>query len=144
MNITKLMTLAVVALGSVACGDDDPKNDEPSDCALRVGTYSSVFAVRSGNCGAIPEQLETIDEQPTEPPAPCTGTIDYSTDNCEVTSEATCPAETLGAGWTTTTELKANWNESGSHGTAITQFVVYDDAGAVVCQGTYDVAITQL
>jgi hypothetical protein len=129
---------AVLALGCSSSVDD-----QGGPCSQRSGTYLTQYEERSGNCGPIPEQLQTITEQPTMPEAPCTGAIDYSEDNCSVTSSVVCPEDGLGAGWTSTVELKADWNESGSAGTAIVQFVVKDGAGGIVCQSTYNVTITK-
>ena|SRR5687767_2291837 len=145
MNLHKLFPVAALALCASACSDgDDSDTDEPSECAERVGTYSNISRVRSGDCGEISEILETVDRQPTEVESPCTGTIDYAPDNCTVVTEATCPAEDLGPGWTSTFLMHAKWNQSGSRGEAVLQVSVDDDSGANVCFGTYDVEVTRL
>lgn len=139
--------IAVVGVVAALVGCSGPArepDDEPQDCAMRSGTFSTVFTVRSGNCGDIPEQVTVETEQPTEVEAPCAGTISYSADNCEVTAEWGCAEDTLGAGWTSESELHADWNEAGTRGTAVQQIVIRNETGAVVCQGTYDLTITRL
>jgi hypothetical protein len=138
-----LATAIAVTLGAVACGGGSDDASDGGPCAQRAGTYLSQFSERSGNCGPIPEQLDTLTEQPTEPPAPCQGTIAYSADNCEVTSFGVCPEEGLGPGWTSELDSAADWNSSATQGTALMQFVVKDGSGAIVCQSTYDVALSK-
>lgn len=139
--------LVIVGLGVcatlaiVGCSSDDTTGGGP--CAQRKGTYLTTFKTRSGNCGDIPEQVDTITSQPTEPAAPCTGTIGYSADNCEVTNDIICPEDGLGAGWTSTIELKATWSESGDRGTAIQQVVIKNADGGIECQGSYDATVTR-
>lgn len=111
-------------------------------CAQRRGTYSARYTVRSGNCGEVSEQIATIDQQPTAPTPPCTGSIDYSPDNCEVTVEAVCPGRTPGV--TVRTTGKARWNQDGSQGFAVEQTTITDGSGALMCSGTYDVTFSRL
>ena len=125
------------------CSGSNDDDDDDGSCAQRAGTYLAQYTERSGTCGPIPEQLDTIAQQPTEVPPPCTGTISYSADNCTVTSSSICPEDGLGPGWTTTLDLNADWNKSASQGTAIAQFVVKNGVGGIECQSTYNVTITR-
>jgi hypothetical protein len=122
---------------------------ENDTCAQRVGTYTTTFAERDGTCGPIPEQIETIDEQPTEPAEPCTGSIDYSADNCRVTFDQTCPEPGLSELFSTPDVTSrfdgiVTWSENGASGSGVVQFVVMDAAGLILCQSTYDYLGTKL
>lgn len=143
--MVRLVTFSLVVF-SAGCGDDSRPVDrsEPGNCAQRSGTFSSVFRERSGNCGPIPEQIETVAEQPTEIPSPCSGTIGYSDDNCEVTAAYSCPEDGLGDGWSSAIELFVEWNEPGTRGEGVEQIRVFDSEGLAACQGTYDVTSNRL
>jgi hypothetical protein len=115
-------------------------------CAQRAGTYRVTYVERSGACGAFPEQLMTIDEQPTTAPPPCfSGEIRYSSNNCEVTNvDVHCPEPGSGEGHTSMTNGKYTWNESGSRGEGTMQIVLRDAESRILCQSTYNVIAVRL
>lgn len=100
------------------------------------------MTARSGNCGAVAETIETMQSQPTAPPPPCTGSISYSPDNCEVTVDTICPVGTDGA--TNKMVGKADWAHDGKAGTAVLDIRMTSGSGVVTCSGTYDVQYTKL
>jgi len=104
------------------------------------------YTERSGTCGAIPEQVGTLDAQPTAPPAPCTsGEIRYSIDNCEVTNiNIVCPEDAVATGATSTTNGKYTWNADGSRGVGEMSILIKDSSGLALCQSSYNVGATRL
>jgi hypothetical protein len=104
------------------------------------------YTERSGTCGAIPEQMGTIDAQPTAPPPPCTsGEIRYSSNNCEVTNvNLVCPEDAVAAGATSTTNGKYTWNADGSRGVGEMSILIKDSSGLALCQSSYNVVATRL
>lgn len=80
-------------------------------CTARSGSYRVTYEEESGNCGPLHEEIVTLDRQPTAVEPPCTGSIDYSSDNCEVTFSATCPDGSSSTG-------KALWDCDGAYGEA--------------------------
>jgi hypothetical protein len=103
-----------------------------------MGTYAATYVERSGTCGAISEEIVTLDEQPTEPEPPCTGEISYSSNNCRVTFESDCPAPGIGAGYRMESTGVADWNATGNRGTAVVQVTVFNASDVVECRSTYD------
>lgn len=136
-------TLIVVFLVG-ACGSNEDGSSGP--CSQRSGTYRMMFAERSGNCGDMPEQVTTIDAQPTAPPPPCTsGEIRYSADNCEVTNiNILCPEDAIAGGATSTTNAKFTWSPDGSTGRGVMSILLTDSSGVAICQSTYDAVATRL
>lgn len=134
-----LLTSLAFALGTTACG-----GGSSGPCSQRSGTYRFDWSERSGDCGAIAESIMTVDGQPASPPAPCTGEIRYSADNCDVTEvNIMCP-ETSVAGSTSTTNGKVTWSQDGSFGSGQLAIVVNDASGAILCQSSYDISATRL
>jgi hypothetical protein len=140
-----LASCALLALLALSCSSADSR-EESGPCEQRSGTYRFSFAERSGNCGAIPEQIVTIDAQPMTPPAPCmSGEIRYSSDNCEVTNvNIVCPENGVAPGATSTSNGKYTWTRSASSGSGEVNMVVKDDSGLVICQSSYSVSATRL
>jgi hypothetical protein len=140
---TALALLLVVLV--VGCGSSADEGDS-GPCTARSGTYRFSFAERSGTCGAITEQIVTLDAQPTAPLAPCTsGEIRYSADNCEVTNvNIVCPEDGIAPGATSTTNGKYNWNESGSSGSGDATIVVRDAGDLILCQSSYRISAVRL
>lgn len=137
MRMVILVALSVWA-GSCGGGSSGP-------CAQRSGTYRLNFTERTGTCGAIPEQITTIDSEPTAPDAPCTGEIRYSMDNCEVTLvNIVCPQNTIAAGDTSTENGKVTWSQDGASGNGQEQLVVKTSTGQIQCQSSYDLVGTRL
>jgi hypothetical protein len=97
-------------------------------------------------CGAIPEQVVTVDVQPLTPPPPCTGgEIRYSADNCEVTLvNVTCPEDGIAPGASSILNGKVTWSSDGSSGSGLVTLVVKSSTGAVLCQSSYNDLETRL
>lgn len=127
-----------------SCGSSG--SDDPGVCSQRSGTYRIAYTERSGNCGAIPEQMGTFDAQPTTPPPPCTsGEIRYSADNCEVTNiNIVCPEDAVAPGATSTTNGKYTWNADGSRGVGEMTIMLKESSGLGICQSSYNVVATRL
>ena len=134
MSFRAILVLGIAGCAVVmGCGS--------GDCAQRSGTYSVKYSTRSGNCGAISESVFSRSTQPTSPEPPCTGTIEYSTNNCEVTVNQTCP----GTGTSTITMTGvAKWNALGTSATGVFEFSVASSVPSEVCRGTYDAVYTKL
>jgi hypothetical protein len=135
-----LVVLSVIMLSSCGSGGSG------GPCAQRSGTYRANYSERSGTCGGIPEQIVTIDTQPTVPPAPCTGgEIRYSADNCEVTLvNVTCPEDGVAPGATSTVNGKVTWSADASSGSGQLTYVFKASTGGVLCQSSYNIVDTRL
>jgi hypothetical protein len=70
----------------------------------------------------------------------CTGKIDYSTDNCTISVDFTCPAPD-------SKKVEVNgtlsWTPDGTKGTGIVEYTVFAADGTVQCSGTYDETSTK-
>lgn len=137
------MKWGILGLWLVACGGSEDSGGDGT-CDQRSGTYIARYTERSGNCGPVPEQVDTITVQPVAPEPPCSGTISYSADNCQVTFEATCPETGLGLDWSSTTDGKVTWNASASKGSGIVQIVLTNANGGIECQSTYNLVSERL
>jgi hypothetical protein len=139
--------LFLALFGTLACGasdaideDEDEGESEPDrDCEERSGAYLFTYVERDGSCGPIPEDLVTFTEQPTELVEPCDGTISYSDDNCQVTTEATCPEPGVGLGLYSRTTTVSNWDESADRGTGVFSLRLFDLDDTLLCRGTYNI-----
>jgi hypothetical protein len=139
-----IVTAMAVGAVLVACSSDPELGSGNGQCAQRdTGSYVVKYAVRSGDCGDSAETILNPGPQPTEVTAPCTGTISYSADNCEVTYSSTCPFDEAQKGATLTVTGKSKWNTDGSQGSALESWFAKNSGGQGLCQGTYDVTITR-
>ena len=84
-----------------------------------------------------------IDVQPTSVDAPCTGSISYTSDNCEVIYNAECPVDAVAKGVTLTVSGKSKWSTDASKGTAVEAWFMTNPDGTMLCQGTYDVSVVR-
>jgi hypothetical protein len=142
-----LASLVVVVTGCASQSMTDPVGSGHGQCAQRAGTYRASYATRSGNCGDIPESIDSIATQPTtesQKATGCTGPgISSSADNCEVTFDQTCPNDGLEKGGRERVSGNAKWNTSATYGTSTVQITLTNAGGQVRCTGTYDVVITR-
>ena len=130
----KLIGLGLLGAALAACGEAGSLpivTEETGPCAQRAGTYSTSYALISGDCGAGPvDDVGTFDAQP-----PASASERYSADNCEVTivdSSTYTPA----TGDTVEINGKIEWSRDGSHGAGP---VTFDISGPGACHGTYQV-----
>lgn len=130
-----LVALASVALAATGCC---------GECDQREGTYELRYTETSGTCGDIPNQVFTIERQPTEIVAPCTGEIVYSADNCEVTNvDVTCPETGVAADAFSVSNGKYLWDCDAGAGEGTANLRVSDSVG-ILCQSSYDVFAERL
>lgn len=143
----KAAVVAVVALVGCGGGTEGATNTTGGGlggvggCVQRSGTYRINMTARSGNCGTSAEYVESLSSQPTDVAAPCSGTIQYSNDNCAVTTDVTCPAENDTILRTTG---KVTWSQNAGQGSGIVSLLLKNSSGTTVCQGTYDAVYTRL
>lgn len=138
----KVLVVACLAAVVGACASESAQPSGP--CAKRNGSYRQSYVERSGTCGAPGERIIPAGPQPTSVDAPCTGSISYSSDNCEVTFDATCPEDGIQKGARLRETGKSRWNANASEGTATVQWTVTDANGKTLCISTYDVTLTAL
>lgn len=129
----RTMPALVYALAALGCSGTTTGTDEPpivvgsghGACARRVGTFSEVYEVRSGNCGPIPEQIVNVDQDAVSADAgtSCSRSVTESADNCEVTFSSNCAGRTA--------QGLAKWNREGTYATVVEQ------VGSPTCSGTY-------
>lgn len=114
-------------------------------CDQRAGTYRAEFSESSGNCGYLPDQIFTVTKQPetvNDVSPLCTGSIDYSDNNCRVTVDTTCPGAT---GYNIVQRGKADWSQDGSNGVATLQFMVLDAyTDFALCSSVYEVVYNRI
>jgi hypothetical protein len=137
-----LVTVAALSSVVIACSSSDDAA-ETGPCAQRSGSYIARYTVRSGDCGATAEVVLNVDKQPTSVDPPCTGSISYTPDNCEVTYSSSCPNDGAVKGATLTVTGKSEWRRDAEVGTAVEDWSLVDANGQTVCHGTYDVLITK-
>jgi hypothetical protein len=133
-------TLALAALVvSAVTGCSGP-------CAPRAGTYSWQLKARSGDCGDGQEMIFTVTDEPTRPAPPCTGTITYSADNCEVTHDEACPVAADGGMDEGTFKLLGvvHWNGAATAGNGEFEYDLMSPNAELSCQGTYDATYQKL
>lgn len=135
--------LAACSSSTTSEGGDPALGSGHGQCAQRAGSYVVKYTVRTGNCGDAAESVQNIDAQPTEPKAPCTGKIEYTTDNCEVTYSSVCPADFAQKGAKLTISGHSKWSTDATQGTAIESWSAEDVDGKNICQGTYDVTMAK-
>lgn len=138
-----MMRYALLLLAPLACSSSSTDGVATGPCAQRTAGYVIKYTVRSGNCGASAETVVPAGPQPTAPAAPCTGTITYSADNCEVNYTSDCPADVIAKGARSKTTGKAKWSRDGATGTAVEELLVTKADGTGICQGTYDLTATR-
>jgi hypothetical protein len=138
-----MRSLALLLALLAGCASSSPKDEPSGPCAKRTGTYRFSYHERSGDCGPQSESIVVVNGQPTDPGAGCIGTVGYTSDNCKVTTDATCSAEALGKGLRTRLVGTTTWNHDGTQGGGVSQLSVLDPAGKILCSSTYDIAIVK-
>jgi hypothetical protein len=130
-------------------------SEQPSLCRPRAGTYVTEYIVRGGNCGPLSETVETITEEPLAPTDPCTGSISYSENHCEVTTNITCVTGAEGSRTMVTNDGKTIWDEAGQMGLGILELIQAEETPVIAppgvdvapivreCRGTYNVVSTR-
>ncbi len=138
------MRVAMGVVGVVLVVGCSSSSSDDGPCAIRKGTYTAALKTRGGDCGDLGELVANVD-QPADAAgktipadAPCTGSFVNSADNCEVTIDQSCP--TTGNPGSTKLTGKVTFSDDGSTGSGIVGIQLYDGAGSLVCNGTYDVA----
>lgn len=146
----------MIAWGLLACSSTVEGSGHPppavgsghGSCVARKGTYIATYAVRSGNCGDIPERIEQVDQ--TAPPrdagaeagpSPCSADVTDSVDNCEVTYTSRCHSDGLEKGGSLVVSGLSKWTTDGTLGTAVEGWTAIGAAGNTLCTGTYDLTI---
>lgn len=143
MGMRGVLCCIVLLVSAAACGDDkDVVGSGNGQCARRdnIG-YVIRYTVRSGDCGAVSEQLHSPGPQPVTVDPPCKGTITYTPDNCEVDYDQTCPNDGVVKGGEVTVRGHSKWNTDASHATALEQWVVRGTQKETICNSTYDVTV---
>jgi hypothetical protein len=118
-----------------------PAKDPDPQCARRSGTYVFQVTILSGDCiyttgdQRFKQFSEHMLDQPTTPPVGCSGFINYSSNNCTVNYETSCPNED---GTVSITRGTANWSVDGLHGIATETFSLLQGITAV-CQSVNEV-----
>lgn len=132
---------AACAALAASCSDSGGGTAGGTSCAARSGSYLVSYVETSGTCGPISQQTTEI---PKPAGADCTGVVAEATpDNCQTTTGATCPAPSLGTGFTTESTLDVTWAPDGNAGSGTYQATVRDGSGSVFCDSTYTVTIAR-
>jgi hypothetical protein len=136
MNQIKALGLAV-ALMVGGCGE----GDEP--CGPRTGFYRVSYTARSGDCGAIPEQIVNLAD--TQPNTSCVYRTIPVPDACRSEIDITC-TETTADGTTAMSTLigVVSWAPGGGRGSGIVTIDVKAKSALDSCSGSYAVTYTKL
>jgi hypothetical protein len=132
----RLILLLVVA----GCGGSGGEGATPDACGPRTGLYRAVYATRSGDCGALGENVASLDGAAL--PAGCVTKYPVDLTSCRVMFDVTCPVE----GKASTTSRIAGvtmWQPGGTVGSSLMSAEIRS-SGALQCQGTYDVTYTKI
>ena len=134
-------------LGAVLVSACSSSSSSDGPCAIRKGVYTMSWQTRGGDCGDLSESVINVD-QPDDAPgktvqadAPCSGSIVNSADNCIATMDQTCPVN--GQPGSTKTTGKVTFSDDGAGGSGIVGIQLYDGAGALVCNGSYNLTFTR-
>jgi hypothetical protein len=137
----RILSTLLVGVFFLACSNDDAAPEGP--CAQRSGSYLMKYTERSGTCGKGVENVVNITSQPTTVDPPCSGSISYSADNCEVSYSTTCPNDGAVKGGELTITGKSKWNKDATSGTATETWTLRNPDKTTLCLGTYDVVGTR-
>lgn len=98
------------------------------------------FAERSGNCGAIPEQI--VQFPAAGMAANCSGSATVSSDGCSSDLDVTCSDTPNNISVRQVGHY--DYGADGLSGTGTIQATVHDLQGQFVCSSTYSVSIRKL
>jgi hypothetical protein len=79
-----------------------------------------------------------VAERVTSFAAPCSGTVEWSSDFCSASFEATCPAEEFGPGYRNKQVSHTSFTMDGLIRTGTFELTVFDANGDIFCESTYD------
>ena len=105
------------------------------------GTYHVRYTERvGGTCGALPTRdVAATSGRVSSFHWPCAGQVEWSNDFCSATSEATCPAETFGYGFTDRQVSHSSYTADGRTRAGTYDYSVFKPDGTPLCRSTYDV-----
>ncbi len=145
MTLLRLATL--LALLSAACADAGPDTTDTiafSATCEPKGAYLQHLQERSGDCGAIDDQVQVFGTPPIETDLTCTGKQALSEDGCALTSQLKCVGTGDLAGASSTFNGIVHWNTGGTLGKG-TMSVTFDDkVYGTFCESLYDVTWTKI
>jgi hypothetical protein len=108
-------------------------------CENRVGTFKTVYTEFGEGCGPFEEEVITLESQPTEPDEGCTGTIEYTPNNCVQTYDVTCSDGFYFERFVGETV----WNTESTEAVGTVDVRVTDVDGFEYCNGTYGYVTTK-
>ncbi len=126
--------------GLMACACSGSSDDDDFTCQQsdRIGRYLVQFQELSGDCGAIPDQLATIDD-PSALPVGCTfdAADGWSSDQCTLQRAYTCPLPDVGPNTFVTIDgSTAQQDEDGNVISGTVESTIVDGT-LVLCRSTY-------
>jgi hypothetical protein len=137
---------AFAALLGACAGSTSTDGDEKCPvanhvgCAQARGVYSITYNERQGGTCGPKESFrgEVANTRVTSFEPPCAGMVDWSSDFCEASFEATCPAEEFGTGYRNKQVSHTTYSMDGMIRTGTFELTVFDTNGDVFCQSLYD------
>jgi hypothetical protein len=137
----RMPTYSVALLAILAAGCTHTVVDI-SNCANRVGTYRLTYTYRTGDCGAIPEQIGPLnDALPATVDPNCAALQTISNDHCAVNVDLTCLEMSGGKSHSVAI---IRWSHDAASGTGSAQITATDKNGAFLCSGSYDLTDVRL
>lgn len=106
--------------------------EEGCDLAFDLARAGSVERQHSA------EAHHVVAERVTSFAAPCSGTVEWSSDFCSASFEATCPAEEFGPGYRNRQVSHTSFTMDGLIRTGTFELTVFDAKGDIFCESTYD------
>lgn len=130
----------ILGLTGIACGGSE--DGTPGGCNIfedRNGTYLLRFSERSGNCGAIPDQLARLEsDAPLQEGCILTADDTISDDGCTLERSYSCLIDGTESDWVAVTT-----QEDSSAETITGTITVSFDDGLQSCTSTYSVLATR-
>lgn len=136
MKISGVWVLLGAVLGG--CSSDDTSTGG-GVCSARSGSYLLSVVEKSGNCGAMPDEIVTIGaSSDASPELECKGDSTATTDNCSVTFSTVCTYKSGEfAGQVMQTKGTMHWTEDGSAGTGTMQWTISGPMASLNCSSVY-------
>lgn len=115
-------------------------SDSSGSCTARKGNYRATYALKSGTCGEVREEIVNVERLSV---SSCEGTTISASACGSFDFDQKCPTAT----GTILETGRATWSKDGSTGTIEKTVTQYDKFGAATlqtCSGTYVVTYTRL
>lgn len=153
--MSKIAVAVMVGAGCLfdsSCSSDVARQFDPATAAFcdASGAYTADYKERSGDCGALPEEVvfigdDTMQTDSGDAGDKCTGTVMRSANRCSALIETTCDVHDLSGKFVRTQLIRGKTTVTSADGRMLTG--VYDVSlsnASASCRSTYDVTFSKL